>query len=223
MKRLSINPVLFFLLVLMSETSWSDERTRDSLSSYRSIVGISVNAIDFDVYNKDSTSSNGTLSEDFSYSPFISIESPYKFFGDSNWGGLMEYSLSSFNLKQQLIDNELSDLGTSVKGYYTFVTPTLFYSFNGVSSYNNNQMLIAGLGVGFGYLNASGEVIFTETTQELHNIDINGTALAISLFLDYRTGDFVTRISGGLTSHTKDNYDYDAFGFTWSFGYVFGL
>ena len=217
---------LMFLLAIITipEISWGDSIVGDLLSSYRITAGISVNSIDFDVYNEGNTSPNGTLSEEFSYSPIIILGSPYKYFGESNWGGLMEYSFSTFQLNQQLVNDELVDLGTSVKGYYVFVTPTLFYSFferNPRDKYD--QTLITGLGVGLGYLKATGDIIFTETTQELHEIDVNRAALAISLFVDYRIGNFVTRISGGLTSYTKNNFDYDAFVFTWDFGYVFGL
>ena len=83
--------------------------------------------------------------------------------------------------------------------------------------------MITGLGVGLGYLNAGGDIVFTESTQQRVEIDVSGAAIAVSLFLDYSFGHFVTRISGGLTSHTQGAYDYDAFGFSWSFGYIFGL
>ena len=213
---------LFFIVFMMPGISWSESNTDNLLSSYRITAGITVNSIDFDVYNKDSSNPNGTLSEDFSFYPFIILSSPYKFFAESNWGGLMEYSLSGFQLNQQYTNDNLIDLGTSVKGYYIFATPTLLYSFNGQSLHGNLKPAItAGLGIGIGYLSATGDMIFTESTQERFPIDINGAALAVSLFVDYRTGDFITRISGGLTSHSKNKYEYDAFGFSLDFGYIF--
>jgi len=212
------------IALMLPATSWGDNHEENFLSSYRVTAGITVNLIDFDVYNKDSTNTNGTLSEDFSYSPFVILGSPYKYFSESNWGGLMEYSFSGFQLNKQYTGGDLVDLGTSVKGYYVFATPTLLYSFRGQNSQDNNyRTIIAGLGIGIGYLNATGDIIFTETTQERFAIDINGAALAVSLFVDYRAGNFITRVSGGLTSHSKNNYDYDAFGFTMDFGYVFDL
>lgn len=214
------------LLVLMALPWMSRGETfvESLLSSYRLTPGISLRSTDFDVYNKGSSSANGTLSEDFSYWPFITLGSPYKYFGASSWGGLMEYSFSVFELNQQLVNDELVDLGTSVKGYYAFVTPTVFYSFSGQRPHGkNDQTVVTGLGVGLGYLNASGDIVFTESTQQRVDIDVSGAALAVSLFLDYRFGHFVTRISGGLTSYTEGAYDYDATGFSWSFGYVFGL
>jgi hypothetical protein len=216
--------ILLLTIITLPKISWGDSIAGDLLSAYRITAGISVNSIDFDVSSEGSTSPKGTLSEDFSYSPVLILGSPYKYFGESNWGGLMEYSFSTFQLNQQLVNDELVDLGTSVKGYYAFVTPTLFYSFFGQGSPDkHDQTLITGLGAGLGYIKATGDIIFTETTQELHTIDVNGAALAVSLFVDYRIGNFVTRISGGLTSYTKDKHDYDAIGFTWDFAYVFGL
>jgi hypothetical protein len=216
--------VLLLLIVALPGISRSDTFVESLLSSYRLTSGITLRSTDFDVYNKGSSSTNGTLSEDFSYWPFITLASPYKYFGESNWGGLMEYSISFFELDQQLVNDELADLGTSVKGYYAFVTPTVFYSFTGQEPHGKyDQTVIAGLGVGLGYLNASGDIIFTESTQQRVDLDVSGAALAVSLFVDYRFGSFVTRISGGLTSHTAGAYDYDAFGFSWSFGYIFGL
>jgi len=216
--------ILLLVIIALPLISRGDTLVESLLSAYRLIPGITLRSTDFDVYNKGSTDPNGTLSEDFSYWPFIMLGSPYKYFGESNWGGLMEYSFSGFELNQQLVNDELVDLGTSVKGYYAFVTPTVFYSFSGQRPHGKyDQTVITGLGVGLGYLKADGDIIFTETTQQRADIDISGAALAISLFLDYRFGSYVTRISGGYTSHAEGAYEYDAFGFSWSFGYIFGL
>jgi hypothetical protein len=224
MMRTAKTFVFLLVIIALPGLSRGDTLVESLLSAYRLTPGISLRSTDLDVYNKDSSDTNGTLSEDFSYLPFIVLGSPYKYFGESNWGTLMEYSISVFELNQQLVNDELVDLGTSVKGYYAFVTPTVFYSFTGQKPHGKyDQTLITGLGIGLGYLNASGDIIFTETTQQRFDIDVSGAALAVSLFVDYRFGNFVTRISGGLTSHTKGAYDYDAFGFSWGFGYIFGL
>lgn len=219
--------MLLIAVIAPSGACRGDASILDLLSAYRLTAGISVNSTDFDVYDKGSTSSNGTLSEDFSLFPFITVGSPYRYFGDSNWGGLMEYSFSGFKLNRQTIGDDpdnLVDLGTSVSGYYAFVTPTLFYSFFGKEAHNErNHALISGIGVGLGYLNASGDIIFTESTQERVNIDVSSTALAVSLFVDYRIGNLMTRLSGGLVTVPQGEFDYDAFGFTWDVGYVFGF
>ncbi len=214
--------VLLLAIFMLPETSWSEESTESLWSTYLKRAGITFSSIDFDVYNKGSTNPNGTLSEDFSLSPFVTLASPYTFFGDSNWGWFMEYSLSSFRLNQQLIDTELVDLGTSVKGYFAFVTPTLFYSFSGRDTGSEHgKTIIVGLGAGVGYLNATGDIIFTETTQQRVEFNISGIAEAVSLYVDYRRGNFVTRLNTGLTGLTEGDLDYDAFSFSLSFGYTF--
>ena len=220
--------VAFFVLVVMpSGACWAEASLVDLLSSYRLTAGISLNSVDFDVYDKGSSSPNGTLSEDFSFSPLITVGSPYRYFGGSNWGGLMEYSFSGFQLNRQILGDDpdnLVDLGTSVKGYYAFITPTVFYSFFGQEAHNEkNHALIAGLGAGLGYLKADGDIIFTESTRERVDIDISDASLAVSVFVDYRMGNIMTRVSGGLVTVSHGEFDYDAFGFKWELGYVFGL
>lgn len=216
--------VLLLMLIALPATSRGDTFVESLLSSYRLTPGITVVSTDFDVYNKGSTNTNGTFSEDFTYWPFLTLGSPYKYFGESNWGGLVEYNFSVFELDQQLVNDELVDLGTSVKGYYAFVTPTVFYSFTGQKPHGKyDQTVITGLGMGFGYLNANGDIVFTETTQQRLDIDVSGAALAVSLFVDYRFGNFTTRISGRGVTYTEGDFNYDTFGFAWSFGYIFGL
>ena len=214
--------VLLLAIFMLPETSWGEGSAGSFWSTYLKRAGITFSLIDFDVYNKGSTNTNGTLSEDFSLSPFVTLASPYTFFGNSNWGWFMEYSLSSFRLNQQLIDIELVDLGTSVKGYYAFVTPILFYSFSGRdTSRKHGKTIIVGLGAGIGYLSATGDIIFTETTQQRIDFDVSGRAEAVLLYFDYRKGNFVTRLNTGLTGLTEGNFDYDASSFSLSFGYNF--
>lgn len=221
---LQMNLIWALMIMGLPGLSWSDTIEGESLPSYRITAGISVYSTDFDVYNKGSLNPSGTLSEEFSYSPSIIIGSPYHYFSDSNWASSIEYSFSGFSLNQQLVNDQLIDLDTSVKGYYVFVTPTIIYSFTDMQlSSKNNYSLLGGLGVGLGYLNASGDIILTETTQQQLDFDISGAAIAITLFIDYRIANYVTRISGGLTSYSEGDLEYDSFAFAMDFGFVFDL
>lgn len=224
MMRFKMTLMFSLLILALPEISWSNSLEDNPLPSYRITAGITIYSTDFDIYDKGSSNPNGTLSEEFSYAPSIIIGSPYNYFADSNWASSIEYSFSTFKLSQQLVNDELVDLGTSVEGYYAFITPTLVYSFTDAQNSSlNNYSLITGLGVGIGYLEASGDIIFTETTQQQIDFDISGAALAISLFIDYRIGDYITRISGGLTSYSQDDFEYDSFGFSMDFGFIFEL
>lgn len=45
------------------------------------------------------------------------------------------------------------------------------------------------------------------------DVDASGAAPAVSLIVDYRIGNFTTRISGWGVTSTVGDFDYDAFGF----------
>ena len=65
--------------------------------------------------------------------------------------------------------------------------------------------------------------VFTETTLEKKNIDVSGAALALSIFIDYRSDDFVARMSIDMTSVPRSDVEYRYTGYSFSFGYVFDL
>ena len=223
-KAKSVNGfICIFVIALLAMPASSLGDAIDQSLGYRVTTGINVSATDFDVYNKGSTDTNGTLTEDFSYAPFIILGSPYKFLKDSRWGLLMEYNFSGFRLSKQFVTGENVNLGTSVNGYYAFVTPTLFYLFDNAVLADRRRSLIAGMGIGIGYLKATGNIKLTETTNQLFDIDVSGVATAISLFVDYRIGDFMTRLSGDLTTLSEGDFDYDSFAFNLGVSYVFEL
>lgn len=215
---------LLLLVLLMPEVSWCDGLVTDFLSSYRVTVGVSAYGGEFDVFDNNESPSAGTMTENFSYTPYVQLGSPYKFFGETDIGVLMEYDFTSFSLNKQAIGEEDVDLGTSVEGYSMFATPTLIVSILGRQpGVGSDQSLIVGTGFGVGYLRAKGDIIFTETTGEKKDIDISSLALSLSVFTDYRFGNFVTRISIDMTSVPRSDTEYRYTGYSLRAGYVFGL
>jgi len=216
--------ILFLLFLITPETSWCDGSFTGFLSSYRFTVGVSAYGGEFSVFDKNESPAAGTLSENFTYTPYISLRSPYRFFGESDIGVFMEYDFTRFSLNKQLVGEEQIDLGTSVSGYSAFVTPTLIVSYFGRQPYGeNNQSLIFGTGFGLGYLSATGDIIFTETTQERQKINISSAAFALSVFTDYRIGNFSTRIAISMTDVPKSDMEYRYTGYIFRIGYIFNL
>ncbi len=224
MRHSFIKATLLLLFLITPKTSWGDGFLTDFLSSYRFTVGVSAYGGEFSVFDNNESPAAGTLSENFSYTPYISLGSPYKFFGDTDIGVFMEYDFTSFSLNKQLVNEDNVDLGTSVDGYSVFATPTLIVSLTGREPYGeNNQSLIIGTGFGLGYLSADGDIIFTETTLERKEVNISSAALALSVFTDYRIGNFVSRISIDMTAVPKGDAEYRYTGYTLRVGYVFDL
>lgn len=216
--------ILLLLFLLTPKTSWSDVSEIDFLSSYGFTLGVTAYTGELDVFVDGNSPAAGTLSEDISYTPYVLLRSPYKFFGETNIGVLMEYDFTGFSLNNQSIGDEDVDLGTSVDGYSAFVTPTLIVSLTGQQPYGkHNQSLVIGTGFGLGYLRASGDIILTETTLEKKSIDVSGAALALSIFTDYRISNYITRASIGMTSVPRSDFEYRYTGFTLSIGYIFDL
>lgn len=215
---------MMILLMVVHDPSAGDSALVDRIADYGLKIGLGFSSTDFDVYTEGSMDPNGTFSEDFTWFPYLTLVSPYRYFGETRAGGMMEYKISGFRLSRQLVGDDLVDLGSSLSGSYAFVTPTLFYSFTGRNaSVTLGQSLIIGIGVGIGYLRANGDIVFTETTGQRFNINISGMAIAVSGFVEYRIHGFELRVYSGLVSHTEGGYDYDAFGFGVNAGYVFGL
>jgi hypothetical protein len=198
------------------------EDVKGILSGYRFIIGIRAHSMDFDVEDEQTMELKGTLSEDISYSPFLILASPYKYFGDTNAGTYVEYGFGSFQLNQQAVGgSELVDLGTSVKGRHVYVTPAIFYNFGEkMTSANNGHSFKIGIGVGVGYASAEGDIIFTETTGEKHTFDMSGIGLGISVLADYRWKNLMVRAVGGSASIDEGQYTYSTFDFSMDFGYV---
>lgn len=224
MRRSFLKTILLLLFLIAPEVSWGDESLTNFLSSYRFTVGISAYGGEFSVFDNNESPAAGTLSENFSYTPYLTLGSPYKFFGDTDIGVLMEYDFTGFSLNKQLVNEENVDLGTSVDGYSIFAIPTLIVSLTGREPYGeNNQSLVIGTGFGLGYLSASGDIIFTETTLEKKEVNISSAALALSVFTDYRIGNFVSRISINMTAVPSSDAEYRYIGYNLRIGYVFDL
>ena len=213
--------MVFFVVLFCPTVLWAEATTLNEEPLYRLTLGVSVHSTDFDV-NDSNSNIQGTLSEDFGYAPFITLGSPYRYFSDTNFGWYMEYGLSAFRLEQQLVNDELVDLGTSVKGYYAYVSPVLFYNFGGRSLEGHSFKF--GVGAGAGYLKAKGDIILTETpTMERHEFNVGKLGLAVFVLTDYRYENFMIRASGAMPTIEANGREYDIFAFSMDFGYTFSF
>ncbi|MDQ7011620.1 MAG: hypothetical protein Q9M29_07350, partial [Mariprofundaceae bacterium] len=90
------------------------------------------------------------------------------------------------NISQQKVAGNEMNLGTSVKGYYAYLTPTIYYRLGDKYSMESpNWMGTVGFGIGVGYLNVRGDVITTETTpQQRLRVDDSGIGLSAGVFLE---------------------------------------
>lgn len=216
-KQVSMYLMCFLLVSFTVENVYADES-----SLYRYTIGLSAFTGEFNVFDNGKSPAAGTLVGDYVISPYIQVGSPYRFFDNSGMGFYMEYDFTTFKFNEQAFSNGDFDIGTSVNGYSIFATPTLILS---LSDYQNdkeqNQSLIIGTGIGLGYLKASGDIIYTETTQERKNINISGAAISIVVFVNLEINQFATRMAIDINSAVRGDTEYQYYKYTFNVGYIF--
>jgi len=163
----------------------------------------------------------GTLSSGFKPTVLVDIGSPYRYFGESDFGWYVLYSFRHFDMEEQLVgeSNSSQDLGTSASGYMMYLTPTLFW---GPSKEGESPAVKIGAGAGVGYINANGEVIFTENEEmERHTIDISDAAFTVGLLMEAVKNSLLFRFTAGIGMVNKGGLYYEVPDLAVEFGYVF--
>lgn len=213
---------VFLILFLASPLGFGAEKDDGKSRGYTFAFGLSTKEVSLDVYDEDAANPNGTLTEGMYTTVFFSLDSPYTYFAEkSRFGYYLEYGLSVFKMTEQLVGLEEVNLGTSARGYYLYVTPTIFYLF-GDKAFNDGKgsSFKFGLGVGAGYLRAKGDIIFTEQSQERHAFNVGGLGLSVSLFMDYRINSWLFRVRSVGPFITESGRDYSLSAISMDMGYL---
>lgn len=115
--------------------------------------------------------------------PSVSLQSRERYFGESNWG----YSISAmawyFSMNKQKVKDEVVDFGTSVEGYYAYLTPTLYYRFGDkhIMESSDKWNWTLGIGLGIGLLVADGTTYTNyASTKTTENIHVSGEHTTVS-------------------------------------------
>ena len=174
-------------------------------------IGLSVKQMSLDVYEKGKTDPEGTLTEDYIVTPEIGLESNITYFSDSSWGYKYAINFGLFEMTTQEVDLKDVNLNTSVNGYYLYAMPVGVYDF---LKDKENSSLLVGFGLGLGYLNASGDIIFTESSpQTKHDFDFSELTYSYGLFFAYEIYSWSYSISLYGPEVSDGNYEYNLFDF----------
>ena len=214
------------LIVFITMIAYSSFSVADGLlDDYSFRVGIADKALDLEVSDVNATSYSGSMSEGQYITATLSLNSPYEFFKDSKFGYYIEYGFSNFEMDVQVTNNGTieEDLGTSVNGLSLYLTPVLFYSFGDNINKEKKHSFLIGLGAGIGYLKASGEIIFTETTSELFDVDVNKVDLSVVILLEYQYNNWYVRYQDSGPEIHEGDYDYIIYDDSLTIGYTVRL
>lgn len=197
-------------------------------SGYSVVVGVAYKKPNFRVKDKETRILEGRMTGTYQTEPVLYIDTPYHYFSDNpesdGFGWYVEYGFTTFTTHLQVVGTAESriDLGTSISGETYNLTPIMFYNWGDPYIKNNQgQFFKAGLGIGLGYLQAKGDIILTETTNERLNIKFNELTMTLAILFEYRLNNFSIRLYAVGPSTDIKQYDYSMNEESYEFRYVF--
>ena len=223
MKNINMHSFACLCVLLFGNISIS--KAESIFDDYSLRVGISQKTLDFEVTEIGNNFYSGSLTEGQYITYALQLNSPYEFIKDSNFGYYFEYGFYQFEMDYQVTNNGTveQDLGTFVDGTSIYISPVLFYNIGDNVNNKKKHSLIIGMGVGIGYIDASGEIEFTETTSELFDIDIAKVDISFVALIEYHFDNWFIRFNQSGPSIREGNYDYDIVDETITFGYSIQL
>ena len=224
MTKLIIKNSFYQLALLLSLITNSHAELLDENLGYTVNVGVASKQLDLDVYDAGNVDYNGSLTEGSYVGLHLSVNSPYNFFSkNGNLGYYYEYSLGSFKMELQNTTTGEENLGSSASGNYVYFTPVVFYNIGDNIKLKKKDAFLVGMGIGLGYLQASGDIYFTETTNELFDIDVNGFDVSITILMEYQHNDWFVRVQDSGPDISSGNYEYTISDFSLLVGYSIRL
>jgi hypothetical protein len=197
-------------LILFTFIFWSiNAQASDNEWSYS--IGLNVKQLSLDVYEKGKTDPEGILTEDFTFTPEFGLESKITYLSESSWGYKYAFNFGWFEMTTQEVDLEDIDLNTSTKGYYLYAMPVAVYDFH---KGKENSSLLLGFGVGLGYLNASGDIILTESSPQTKlDFDFSELTYSYGLFFEYEINSWSYSVNLYGPEVSDGDYEYSLFDF----------
>lgn len=144
--------------------------------------------------------------------PYISLQSRERYLGVTNIG----YSLSAmfwyFSVDKQKDGGDIVNYDTSIKGYYAYLTPTIYYRFGDRYIMESEDTInwTVGLGMGVGFLVADGDTYTNySTTPTREDIHVDNAAISFGLFIEAAQNQWFARFSsyGPSSATTRSRFN----------------
>lgn len=186
--------VLFFLL-LFSTTLHAEKATIS--------IGVNIAQQTLQAQKADDPSDRniGEMETDLSFkpvlSPVLSFKTKNLYFGETRWGGFVEMMAFTFDIDKQVVNGKRVDLGTSVSGYYAYLTPVICYTFGDrYSEKQKDWKVTLGIGGGYGYLNVTGGMIMTEMPDNPRaDVSGSGSGFSVGIIFEVEKSMWFSRIT----------------------------
>jgi hypothetical protein len=177
----------------------------ESQAHFRSNFGLAFKQVIVEISESGSTDIIARLESDLVVWPYLSFQSPTRFFGESSFGWLMEYGLSGFDIDKQrepFSMDEAVDRGTSARGWFLYAMPTV--------TWNPFENYRVGAGLGGGFLSIRGDALIYDPFPTVSRIEYDIEELTWGGFAltEYLFGNFMVGAQTGGLFAKKSPYDY---------------
>jgi len=219
--RLQIVTLILILLPSLGSTNEIDDYFRATDID----ISFSFHELGFEV--KDSNNNQlGKLAGGMLPTFLVNFETPGYYLGKSNFGWNLIAGLSTYCINTQKLGNDkVVNLNTSASGMSAYVTPALFYTLGDkVYQENDYHAFRAGLGLGVGYLSATGSLVLTETpAKNTLSLDVSGFGVSSTLFIEYRHNRWIYRLRSMGPSFSRGDYNYTVYDIYFGVGYLVNI
>ena len=187
-------------------------------------AGVGGRSVGVDV-TRIGTNDHGKIVENKEDELFLFYSTKARYFGTSNVGYSWLLNLSTMHLKEQeLSDGSIVNLGTGIDGRFASIVPTVFYNFG---DRHRGHHLRAGIGLGIGFADFSGDIVLTESTQTNDRVSVSNGAstvfFAFGVFIDYQWKNLIVRLSNAGPNIEYGGYDVNVSGTSLVLGYRYYL
>lgn len=215
-----IGVLLFIILPLpLQANEFIDSWFKD----YKMDVSFSFHELGLDVSTQDPDNlPQGKMGGGLLPTFLVNFETQERYLGESSLGFNLIAGLSTYcaNTQRVGIEGEVQNFNTSASGMMAYFTPTLFYTL-GDKYYKDDdyRAFKIGIGLGIGYLSATGNIKLTEGDQSILPLDISGFGMSSSFFLEYHRDRWIYRMRATGPSFTDDTYRYSVYDIYIGVGY----
>jgi hypothetical protein len=177
----------------------------EAANYFRSNFGVAFKMITLDISDTNTLKTVALLEGDLIPWPYLSFQSPTRYFGQSRFGWLMEYGLSGFKIDEQsepFSTIEATDRGTSAKGWFLYAMPTL--------TWDASESFRMGIGLGGGFMSIKGDALIYDPFPTVTRIEYDVAELTWGGYFltEYVMGNFMIGLHAGVLIAEKDPYDY---------------
>jgi hypothetical protein len=177
----------------------------EAVKYLRSNFGIAFKQILLDISDTNTLKTVALLEGDLIPWPFLSFQSPARYFGESRFGWLMEYGLSGFNIDEQsepFSKTDATDRDTAAKGWFLYAMPTL--------TWDASKNFRMGLGMGGGIMSVKGDALIYDPFPTVTRIKYDFTEFTYGAYFltEYVVGNFMIGLHSGVLIAEKDPYDF---------------